>query len=847
MGTLKEHIFKNVLLASSVVSFFLYSPSEVYASSSENFNNNRQNQQEQFVPFQFVPSQVNLNVEETFGIGIEIEEKAKEHHTRFPLYALHTQDLMNIIDYDRPFNSFSLQESYGLAWNELMHRRTSSVDADGRAGAKLGLAKLIMDRCYLPQNMSKEECYDLIYDYLSQVIHTHSNIEQKKRSHARIWQALMIMKLNLNLKNKSRGESLQHAWDLLEKAYKDQATDSTLVFMFELIVRYRLQPGNCSVKEAFEKAKELFHQIGKRSHKKAIQSVITAKTKEPIHKKDKWHLARSAFLVDVKKIIGELDDELTRLEKDYQNNPSFEFHPLNHQSEMEKRNEDLEEIQQVSDSNQQVLPLELNQVLHLINPSNPELIRAFDPENGNYIFFNDYDVSGFGNNCGFNCLGISRKQAQQFLLAHSSDQQIRALVAPQFCRDLLVVDNNATALLKMLSQLPAFKKLSTSQIIEVITSNTEGVLNQNGIVAQQFALNEQIYKDYITYALSGNRMLEYQPGESSIIDALAEILNLNLEIWTMATSSQLEETINDERFRHTLELRHQFQARNPIRTLRLHHMTQATEGMNHFRVILPTNQLSYRNNGEQQISQILINEEETQESDQEINISSVTQTVITNSYVIFEEEGEDSSNEELEINKKKRSREVFEEREETEAEYSQAKQRKLSEEEKEKIYSLHQQGKTNEQIMAKTKVDMHKVAEVLEEYGVTKKKYRKRLNPKQKQQIDSLTTHIQKYDQITLENSRKIAHQVKCNPRQVEIYLKSRIRGIAKPLSQEQKSKIKKLAFTKEGVRKSEVTASTIAKKLGQGVTRSQVDNYIRCLLKQDSYRWEESESSSDF
>jgi hypothetical protein len=240
-------------------------------------------------------------------------------------------------------------------------------------------------------------------------------------------------------------------------------------------------------------------------------------------------------------------------------------------------------------------PANSNRVLNVEAP-----LMCFDYQGENPTQVYEVPISGSNNNCGFNCLGVTRQQAVALLLAQTYDPESRAVVAPEII-----------AAFNSISQLPQFRNRTDVQALkeqqslrmqldqEVTDSlnerlglehnrtwkETVAYIQDHNLIDQYLAFIEkanrylsfednlrtfahkaEIYELYIqTYA--GNKMLEYSPdqfdhkvgchkGVTSTFDLLARLLGKKLRVISRDSTGQLTLKHEDEGEREPVTVLH---------------------------------------------------------------------------------------------------------------------------------------------------------------------------------------------------------------------------------------------------------------------------------------------------
>jgi DNA-binding CsgD family transcriptional regulator len=778
--------------------------------------------------------------------GTEVKPRALDVHTYFPFHQLLGPDtlsqqlsnltadeirlenhqLAQIIDGGQPLAELTHVQSMNRAWRELELRLNSPRrDRNEKAGYMLGLAKLLMTSDFtIPERFdSPVDCYNFVLNHLHYIIASPHGITPRKVIHARIWKALMLTKLNLTIVDRTREETLQIAWDLFEEAYKQHATYSTLVFQIELIVRYGLQPHGIGQEEAFALAQELYKKINNRQYRKKCESVLERPAKKPRTDKT-WHMARAAFLKDVRHELNQLQREFHSIllppAQEIDENFLLDVEDR-HQYPSDSKLESAPALHTDNPSPPHHLPEALRSVVNLTLPLAPEIVRAFDPSTGGYIFFNDYDVSGFMNNCFFNCTGLTRESALQSLIDHSDNVTVRQLVAPQILAYMIgqvplpdLFRNNAKAV--RLAQL-AYQTGSLS---------AEQRYNEEKAKALEFCSRKDAYLAFVSYALSGTRMIDYQRSDTddvftSIVDALAYIHHFNLAIWT---ASDMDEMVQDDSLPPTLQRVHWYTSFGATRDIHLHHLRQETDGVNHFRILLPAHQPTFLD----------VPPASTISSEALTKHPEISSSGEKNRKRAHESIGEDSETE-IDESLEDESHSKF---------MNLGSDEELSEPEDrdpltlgQEIYHYYKEGKTKETIAGILKITSEDVANVLEkQYGIKKLQYSRLLTNAQKGQ---LRPYFKGKTSLSPKMAKSLAAKVDCTPSQVLRFFKRERVGTPAPLENNHKRAIQQLAFNKKGER-NKLTNKEIAERLEIKYERRfeayQIMNYIRTLYKTNKF-----------
>lgn len=784
---------------------------------------------------------------------------------------LRNRDLIHVIDRNQTLTNSTVENSRIKVWSEMEHRlQSTQFDEDEKAGFKLGLAKLVMSSNFVASQRFNEatDCYNFVLNHLHYVIHSGKGVQQRKKAHARIWTALILTKRNIVIDGKTRQETLQQAWDLLNQAYEDSATDSTLFFQVELIVRYGLTPHGCSSEQAFELARQLCKKIGIRSHssKELITGIL--KTKTPRSRSTKgdstWRIARAAFIKDLKgeveKIRSELfEQEGSSLDTFNQGTHADPFHEMTlieNTDEPEGADRPLQSDLGLEGQPEEVFGVEeeLKKVKNLIDPMNPTMLRAFNTQDGGYKFFLEYDVSGFQNNCSFNCMNLTRQEALQSLLDNSDDEIVRQLVASQIIMHI-VNQSMPAPLTDIFASVQVFDKiqLMSGKTIGESVEFTRNVLAHSSLtmkeraergyeralqIARQFAISKNVFEAFVRYALAGNKMMEYQRNDeeelTSIMNALAYIHHFNLEIWTVSDlDGLLEQAPYYGPTLPTLQRVVSYLPQGATRIVRMHHMRRHVDGHDHFTYLIPYEQGSFAimENSQNNIQIVrdleILCEDSDERAVQEIIVDGADEIIIARDEAepFVAEVKEKAVNEEK---TKKRPRSAP------------SLHGPLSEETKQRIYQLHLQKKTHEYIAATCKIDCHVVTQILEQNFNIKRRKQTHLNQGQKEQIiRHFGGNIDQQHLTNLPLQKSAAQAANCSEQQVKKYLSRTLNGKPLPLNDAHKDMIEILAFNEKGLRTKRKLAE-IARLLTAEFNRPfeiyQVMNHIRALIKTTKY-----------
>ncbi len=878
-----------------------------------------------------------------FSLGLpSISTRAFNVYVQFPISHLTIEELSQQLS-QLPINERRLEDRYlkaviekgevlgrrdrpsslQMAWNELESRLLSPRRGENeKAAYKLALAKMIMGSHFHPDRFNQPiDCYNFVLSHLYHVAyHEDQSVERRYKTHARIWYAMMLTKKNMVFDGKNREQTLQTAWELYEEAYKHSATDSTLFFQLELIVRYGVKPNNCTEEEAFKIARELYRKIGERSEKSNKSSQTRSRLKRMMQRSQAlhshkpslpWHMARAAFMKDIGDELEVVMDELRSLKQEPRSalNDSFSQAII-----IDEGGEDIyyEEGEDEEAPEKSVtvlgfnptLPAELNSVRNLIAPHNPQMVRAFNPQTGEYIFFNEYDVSGYQNDCAFNCMGLTRQEALDSLLNNSHRPIVRQLVAPQIVLHIMnkdipesfntlnvniqVGDRQRSFQGRNLLMRYALDQAALGRAVSESRGEAQERYNQSLEWINQFAYNESVYKAFVRYALAEGKMMEYQRDDqgsqlTSILNALALIHQFNLEIWTRSDMDGLVEAIfsfNQGNF--TLQKVVNYSPVGANRTVRMRHMRQNVDGMNHFRFLIPnagisnsvgaiTGPLSTERGHAYDVDQdehdvlddFVENFNQTSKnslSDQDWSMygassSSIEEDSEIQSVAHGEEEQENMVMQESSVSStESESDEVDEDdgeshnpkkrkRDEMDVDESMERHKDPWELTKQRVFQYYQEGKNKETIAGLLKIDSGQVSKILEEdFGIKRKKYSRQLSTSQKKIIlNHFGGSILSHRTYSSKSMAEAAKQAGCSSDQVRRFIQRQVNGIPSPLEKNHKIFVRKLAFDATGKRLALVSATEIARKMtnkyGRRFEDYQVSNYIRSLLKTDKYR----------